>query len=113
MAHPILLVRSMQTSMVDQLLAAPAMTAPEQMATTLVSTLIAHRLVVLLETVAGSKEEFEMLLLILIILLILWAGGSYAPFSPVRGNNAVHILLVIILALVLLHFLGGPRWSLY
>jgi Family of unknown function (DUF5670) len=48
-----------------------------------------------------------MLWTLCVVLLILWALGSFAPFSPVRGNNLVHVILVVFLVLVLIQVLGG------
>jgi hypothetical protein len=55
-----------------------------------------------------------MLSLICVVLLVLWLTGNFAPFSPVRGNNAVHILVVLVVLILLYQLLGGGlhlrRW---
>jgi hypothetical protein len=53
------------------------------------------------------------MLWLLIIILLVWGGGYWAPFSPVRGNNLVHILLVVLLIFVLWQFLGGGGFRLH
>jgi hypothetical protein len=49
----------------------------------------------------------SLLWLIVVILLVLWAAGNWAPGSPVRGNNLVHVLLVIVVIIVLYNLLVG------
>jgi hypothetical protein len=45
--------------------------------------------------------------LLFLIVLLLWAGGSYAPFSPYRGNNLVHLLLVVLFIILIYQVLIG------
>jgi hypothetical protein len=45
--------------------------------------------------------------LLVLILLVLWAGGSYVPSSPVRGNSLLHLILVVVVILVLYELLVG------
>ncbi len=49
-----------------------------------------------------------MLTLLLIILLIAWAGG-YWGYPATRGNNLVHLVLVIFVIVLVIEFLGGGR----
>jgi len=45
-----------------------------------------------------------MLNLIIIILLILWLLGYFGPHRY-RGNNLIHVLLIIVLVIVVLRYL--------
>jgi hypothetical protein len=45
-----------------------------------------------------------MLELLIVILLILWLLGYFGPHRY-RGNNLIHVLLIIVLVLVLLRYI--------
>lgn len=49
-----------------------------------------------------------------IILLVVvfggWGGGYWAGPAPVRGNNLLHIVLVVVLAIVLISWLTGTPY---
>jgi hypothetical protein len=47
-----------------------------------------------------------MLWVLVLVLVVLWAGGYYRGPAPVRGNNALHLLLVLVVVLVALELLG-------
>lgn len=53
-------------------------------------------------------------LIILLVVLASWGGGYWAGPEPIRGNNILHVILVIVLLAVLFGWLGGPvhwrRW---
>jgi CDP-diglyceride synthetase len=48
-----------------------------------------------------------MLWTIVVLILIFWALGQFASFSPVRGNNWVHVLLVIVVVIIAYQLLAG------
>jgi fatty acid desaturase len=54
----------------------------------------------------GAQEEALMLLTIGIVLLVLWALGLFA-FHVTTGF--IHVLIVLALIAVLVHFLRGDR----
>jgi hypothetical protein len=52
------------------------------------------------------------MLLLILLLLLLWMAGVFVPISPVRGNNAWHLVVLLVIILVLYElFIGGglPR----
>lgn len=51
-----------------------------------------------------------MLFIIAIVLLLCWGGGyRYSP-APYRGNNAWHIVLVVVVILLALEFFASPNF---
>lgn len=50
-----------------------------------------------------------LLILILVLIVALWGGGFYYGPGPIRGNNLVHVLLVLALVLIILHVVGVVR----
>jgi len=46
------------------------------------------------------------LLLLIILILAVWGGGFWYGPASVRGNNAMHVILVVLVIFVLLHLLG-------
>jgi hypothetical protein len=53
-----------------------------------------------------SFKEFEMLLAIALVLLVLWLLGFIV--IPV-GGSLIHLLLIIVIIMVVLHFVQGRR----
>ncbi len=50
-----------------------------------------------------------LLILIVVLLLFGWGGGYWYGPTNIRGNNAVHVLLVIALLILVLSALGVVR----
>jgi hypothetical protein len=53
------------------------------------------------------------MLTLILILVVLWFLGNFVPASPVRGNNLLHLIWVLVVILVLYELLIGgglPRW---
>jgi hypothetical protein len=50
---------------------------------------------------------------VLIFVLLVWGGGYWAPGSPVRGNNLLHLLLVALLVYLVVQLLGGGGFRLH
>ncbi len=50
-----------------------------------------------------------MLLLLILLLLVFWGGGYYVGPAPLRGNNLLHIVLVLVVILVFWELLTGDR----
>jgi len=53
-----------------------------------------------------------MLILLIMLLVLFWGGGYYVGPGPIRGNNLVHVLLVLAIALFLYEVVyGGPSFG--
>jgi hypothetical protein len=52
----------------------------------------------------------DWLIIVGIVLLVCWAGGYWAGPSQIRGNNAMHVVLVIVVVLLFLDYCGGTRY---
>ena len=46
-------------------------------------------------------------IVILLVVFAGWGGGYWAGPEPIRGNNLLHVILVIVLLFVLFSWLGG------
>ena len=56
----------------------------------------------------------SLLWVLVVVLLVLWACGYWGVgYTGVRGNNAMHVLLVVVVILVLFELLGGGSLGLH